>query len=332
MHKLVAVFAAVILLPACSGGAGSSSSLPPAPGIAAAAASSQPLSISGARRLPQDGFGGVFGFLIGDAPPRIAQGNGYLYPLQINVAITEIDVTRSDGMTVQVLTFSPAQIVNLLDYKTSLFNLGSGRVPVGQYTSVTLVLDIALCGVSFGGSKNPMNFQAPSKSATAPSANASTPLGSNLVAVKIPVSATVNGINPTQISMDFNVGEAVSLSSTGFMMTPVVFAAPAGSAAAASGTVTNKKGKPIDGATVVAYQTGTWTVANTGTTDSNGAFTLKNLAAGTYNLYVYNHYTTAAGQGNDGHGQSQDDPSKGGIAGPQVTINGSNVAGINITD
>lgn len=334
MKKLVAILAVAILLPACSGGGGSTtSSLPKAP-AAAAASSSTPLSVSGARRLPKDGFGGILGVLIGDAPPRIAQGTAAVSPQQLMVGISEVDITRDDGLMLQVVAFAQPLVMNLLDYQTTKLNLGSGFIAPGHYSTITLVLDTSKNGINVNGLTQPVNVTPPSASMTAPTATAPRNYAAGMVGITIDTSISVDTYGASQsVSLDFNAGESVAFSPGmgAYVMAPAVFAAATPSSANASGIVANNLGTPVSGATVVAYKS-SWKVANTATTDAQGQFTLKNLDNGTYSLYVYNHYTTAGGQDNNGQGHSANVPSTGGIAGPQITVNGSDITAISIPD
>ncbi|HTU63295.1 MAG TPA: carboxypeptidase-like regulatory domain-containing protein, partial [Polyangiales bacterium] len=93
-------------------------------------------------------------------------------------------------------------------------------------------------------------------------------------------------------------------------------AVPGGTAGAASGTVQNSSGGPVSGATVVALDA-SGNVANTTNTDQNGNFTLHTISAGTYQLEIYNTYTTAVGQTNTASGNDNTSAS---LQGPSVTV------------
>ena len=256
-------------------------------------------------------------------------------PLQVNVGVVEVDAIRDDGLIVQIVAYSQPLVVNLLDYQSSSLNLGTGGIAAGHYSTMRLVLDTSKSSINLAGWNIPLNAMPPSSSETAPTGTQPLNYNASTIGVTIPTSISVDPTTYSSqtVSFDFNAAESVGFSSaTGsFVMAPAVFAAATSTPASVSGTVLNSSGTGVNNVTVVAYRSN-WSVANTATTNGSGAFKIKNLDPGTYSLYVYNKYTTAAGQDNDGQGESATAPSSGGIVGPQITVSGSNITGVNITD
>jgi hypothetical protein len=83
------------------------------------------------------------------------------------------------------------------------------------------------------------------------------------------------------------------------------------------GTVQNASGGAVANATVVAVASD-GSIGNTTCTDANGIFTLGTLRSGTYQLVIYNQYTTASGQRVNAYGAS----SAQSVTGPAVTVTG----------
>lgn len=83
-----------------------------------------------------------------------------------------------------------------------------------------------------------------------------------------------------------------------------------------SGTVANQSGVPVQNAVVAAIGAN-GAVGNTSATDANGNFNLHALAAGTYQLVIYNSYENAAGQTMSATGQSSTAAS---LNGPTISI------------
>ena len=110
----------------------------------------------------------------------------------------------------------------------------------------------------------------------------------------------IGGGPAANIMADFNAMESLNQNSAGQIVAqPTLFAVASANAGEVQGQVLNSSGQPVQNAVVVAlYATanGNQRAANTTNTDANGNFDLHAINAGSYQLVIYNTYTTASGQ------------------------------------
>jgi hypothetical protein len=144
--------------------------------------------------------------------------------------------------------------------------------------------------------------------------------GPNAVDIISNRSFTVPAGSPQNVRVDFNAFESLAMTAYGSLITqPVLLLAPTGASGDIQGTVVNKWGGPVSGATVVAKDS-SGVVGNTTQTDANGNFDLTTLNTGSYKLTIYNSYTNAAGQQYQASGQSNNGWT--GVYGPTVNVTG----------
>jgi hypothetical protein len=281
----VAFGLSVVLLTACSG-AGSA--------VTPSAVSGD----SGGVKKPTETLGGLpllpINVDLADAAPRL----GSLVPSEIDLGISEVDVI-SNG-TVQVLAkYATPDVVNVLALQDHPGSIGIGAVWSNQYQSVRFVVDVASSKVVANGANYPISFPTTAIAAGTVASNGSTTtqaLSSASIAMTVSGSFVVGTDPASDIEADFNAFESLKLSSMGGVIArPALFAVPSVLAGKIAGTVVNRRGGAVSGATLVALDANNH-VANTDNTDANGAFKMHTLAAGTYHLMLYNTYRTAAGQ------------------------------------
>ncbi len=124
------------------------------------------------------------------------------------------------------------------------------------------------------------------------------------------------------VRMDFNAFESLTLDQSGTLLArPTMFVAPVDEMGSVSGRVLDSSGNPVQNATVAAIAPD-GSVGNTDWTGPRGHFSIGTLRAGTYQLVVYNAYTTAAGRAVTASGVSSANASMQSISGPNVTVTG----------
>lgn len=280
----VAFGLSVVLLTACSG-AGSAVTPSAVPGD------------SGIKK-PTETLGGLpllpVNVDLGDAAPRL----GSLVPTEIDLGITEVDVI-SNGTVQPVAKYGQPRVVNVLALQDHPHSIGIGAVWSSQYQSVRFVVNVASSKVVAGGADYPISFQTgPIAPATVASSGSTTvqPLSPGSIGMSVSGSFVVGTDPASDIEADFNAFESLRLNSMGNVVArPTLFAVPSALAGKIAGTVVNRGGAGVSGATLVAFDANGH-VANTDNTDATGAFKMHTLAAGTYHLVLYNIYRTAAGQ------------------------------------
>jgi hypothetical protein len=197
-------------------------------------------------------------------------------------------------------------------------------VATQTYTSSTFVVDIpSSVAVFTDGTTMPLGFltnTATKSSSGAGSLTSTIADGPNAVDIVSNRSFTVPSGQAQAVRVDFNAFESLAMTSSGSLITqPALFLAPTNGLSDIQGTVVNKWGGPVRGATVVATDA-SGNVGNTTQTDSNGNFDITTLSAGSYKLTIYNYYTNAAGQQYQASGQSNNGWT--GVYGPTVNVTG----------
>lgn len=279
---------------------------------------------------PMDTLGGIpsllkstLNILLGDSAPQLGGKTlAHLY-----LGIWRIDVS-SNGGTGTLASYSSPNVVDVLAYQgSSADQVGTNNVATQTYNGVTFVVDLASSQAVFtDGTTMPLNFlmNTPTKSSAGAGSTTTTVAdGPNAVDVISNQSFTVPSNQPQAVRVDFNAFESLAMTSSGLLTNPVLFLAPTGTMGQVQGSVANKFGSPVRGATVVATDSN-GNVANTTQTDSSGNFSLSTLNQGTYKLTVYNYYTNAAGQQYQASGTSNNGWT--GVYGPSVTVTAGGTA------
>jgi hypothetical protein len=245
----------------------------------------------GSSGTPGTGNATVSAFLT-DGPFRTSSGT----VTAVNVSIAKVELVGTGGIQT-LTTYSPAQTVNLLNYVTTPFSLGSAAVPAGHYQQVRLVLDTsqsANTSVVVNGTTYPL---------TIPSATGPYGFGNNSAidngdgigtsGIKVNIGLNAQGGYTYAFTIDFNAAESIVEANGKWILKPVLVATAQATSGAISGTVKNNAGGAVSGAEVVAEQNGS--IVNSGVTDTNGNFQINALPAGTYTLVVNNVWTNQAG-------------------------------------
>lgn len=329
MKRLAALTVTSLLaLSACSGGGTTATR---APGVAAPAPSKQILSAyrvplthsaavdaaaaAGAKLHQADGRGtqGLGGlptldglvdttFAILDAPRFGADG-------QVNVAILAVQAIGADGVAYSLVNYPAPVVVNMLNYKRSALVLGHSPIPKQDYTTLRLVVQASASSLHAWGSTYPVAYGYYSNHTFMPAAG-------DIANVDFPVKMNTSTGLPT-ILADFNTVESVKVRDGRAQIGSRIAAAPYNSSSVISGTIVNKAGTPVDGAVIAALDAN-GNVLNTTQSDDDGTFEIHAIAGGTYQLVVYNDYTTAAGD----ELQSEHADSSATLNGPQVSVPG----------
>lgn len=275
---------------------------------------------------PMDTYGGTTSLAtsIMDSSPVLAgKSVAHFY-----VGIDEIDAI-SNGTPYPVLSFTAPYVVDLMQYQNgNALSLGQSSVPALSYTQYRFVLNTASSQIIFAdGSSLPVSFKTNSSSqSSAKAANQTTTSTDPSIpgAVDVVVSApmTLSAGTDVSLSADFNALESLTITNNAVYVRASMFIAK--DAGKIDGTVAGSAG-PVQNA-VVAAVSSAGVVANTASTDAMGHFNLHALAAGTYQIVIYNSYSTAAGQSVTASGQSS---TAAWVYGPSITVtsNGSVSAG-----
>jgi hypothetical protein len=320
-----AVLMLIAILSGCSGSSGSA--VPSTSGSAASAKSPgkkvQPDSTLG-------GNGSRLKVLLGDAPPVI----GNLIPTSINIGIDAVNVVYQ-GQIINIATYSTPYVVNVMANAGQPSNVGIGQVYTGNYDHIQFVVDVPTSNLVANGTTYPIQFLTGQTSQSSVGfGSGTTTVAGNAAASPAPspnpnqVTMTVGGDfmlsgNPAaQIQADFNALESLNMNASGqIIAVPTLVADASLNVGNVTGTVLNQAGAPVVSAVIVALDA-TGNVANTTNTDANGNFSLHTLdindGGGTYQLVIYNNYTTASGQILTASGA---DASTGAfLQGPSVTV------------
>lgn len=270
---------------------------------------------------PQDTYGGPTGsrlnVLLGDAAPNL--GGHELKHL--NLGIVEIDGI-SNGQATVLASYSQPRIVDVLAHQDDNGeSVADSNVYRTDFQQVRVVVDLASSTAKFTGEPaTPIDFLVNVASASSVGAGATTvtttdgPGAVDLVVTQ-PFSIPSNGHQSARL--DFNAFESLALDPSGALLARAsLFVAPIDQMGRVTGRVLSAQGTPVVNATVVAVAPD-GSIGNTDFTDGKGHFSIGTLRAGSYQLMIYNSYTTAAGRQNAASGQSSTAQT---ITGPTITI------------
>lgn len=250
----------------------------------------------------------------------------------MNIAVAKVEAVGSGGVQT-IATFSPAQQINLLDYQTTAFPLGSAQIPAGQYQQLRLVLDTSQpnnTSVTVNGTTYPLSIpSATGGSGFGGGTSTDSGDGAGSSGIKVKVGLDAQAGQTYGFVIDFNAAESIVQAggSGQWLMKPVLVATAQASSGSISGVVKNNAGQPVSNAQVVAQQNGT--TVNSGVTDANGNYQINALPAGSYTLVVNNTWTSQAGASETATGAdgtaAVTDPTA-------VTVAGGQTATANLTD
>jgi hypothetical protein len=270
-------------------------------------------SVERGLRLPKDTtgniplLGGLLGIVVDllDAP-LVDAGDA-----QVNLGLVGINAL-SNGVSTPLVQNSTPQIVNLLALQQIAQQYVSA-LPPGSYDTLQLVVDPTTSSVVYRGTTYPVQFgSVPTSSGDYAGIDAA-------VAFSGPAGGNVT------VTADFNVFESVDIEGGVAQIDPQVVTAM--NAGDVTGSVVNASGGAVTNAVVLALDAN-GNVLNTTITDSNGAFTLHALSAGSATLVVQNAYTSASGEDATANGADANPP-------PPVPITvtaGSSLAVGSLTD
>jgi hypothetical protein len=245
-----------------------------------------------------------------DAPFRTSGGT----VTAVNIAIKEIDAIGASGGPVVVATFSPDNVINLLNFQTSALNLATTPIPPGTYHQIRFILDTTSTATNIV--VNGTTFPLIIPSGTGPEGfggNSATDNGNGpgTAGIKVNVDFTAVAGQLTGLLIDFNAAESILFAGGDYIMKPVLVATATVTSGSIAGKVTNPSNGPVSNAQVLAQQGGT--TINSGVTDANGNYQINALLAGTYTLIVNNMWTSQGGMAQTATGNS--------VPGP-ITVNG----------
>lgn len=303
-------------LAACSGHGMQAAPVQP---DAAGASLIKPMDVTGGIG-PSRLVGGVLGLLLGDAKPNL--GGQALQHL--NIGIREIDAV-SDGVTTTLAKYDTPRVVDVLAHQDdSGEQVAQAGGDIKTYQQLRFVIDVASSQAMFGHQDNrALTFLTGTSTFSSVQAGATTSTtadGPGAVDVVVTQPFTVGASAEPKVRVDFNAYESVSMLQDGSVVAlPALFVAPMSDLGSIGGSVLNAKGKPVQNATIVAVASN-GSIGNTTFTDDKGRFRVGTLRSGTYQLMIYNQYTTASGQHVGANGASSNAQV---ITGPAVTVTGS---------
>lgn len=265
----------------------------------------------------QGGGPAMMSVMLGDSAPQLGASLSHLY-----VGIDRVDVT-SNGTTTTVASYSTPQVVDLLAYQ------GDAGAPVATaasaaqtYSSITFVLDIPSSQAVYSdGTTLPINYlvnATPQSSSGADSTMSTVADGP----AAVDVTSTQGFTAGAAIRADFNAFESFGNRSGTIYANPVIYVAQR-PLTTISGTLVGHYGNGVQGATIVAYRNGV--ARGVAYTAADGTFKLGTLAAGTYNIAVYNAYQNAAGVAFYARGQSN---GRSAYWGPTITVQQGQAASV----
>lgn len=252
--------------------------------------------------------GSKMSVLLGDSAPQLGASLTHLY-----VGIDRIDVT-SNGTTQTIASYSTPNVVDLLAYQgTAGQQVADAAATAQSYGSITFVVDIPSSqAVYSNGNTLPINFlvnATPMSSSGADGQMSTVADGPAAVDITSNLGFTAGA----SIRADFNAFESFGLRNGTIYANPVIYVSQT-PLTSITGTLASRYGT-VQGATIVAYSNGV--ARSVAYTAADGTFTLGTLAAGTYNLAVYNAYENAAGVVFYARGQSNN---RGAFWGPTITV------------
>lgn len=249
----------------------------------------------------------------------------------VNIAIAKVEAVGANGVQT-IATFNPSMQINLLNYQTTPLSLGSAQIPAGQYPQLRFVLDTSNpnnTSVVVNGTTYPLTIP----SAMGPSGfggGTSTDNGDGpgTSGIKVNVGLNAQAGQTYAFIIDFNAAESIVETGAGqWMLKPVLVANAQATSGSISGTVDDNAGTAVSNAEVLAQQNGV--TINSGVTDTNGAFQINSLPAGTYTLVINNVWTNQAGASETATGAdgtaSVTDPNT-------ITVTGGQNTAVTLTD
>ena len=278
---------------------------------------------------PMDVVGGPGGrllqVLLGDAAPDL----GGRTLKRLDLGIKEVDAIEN-GQTTVLATFDQPHIVNVLAHQDDDGGdvVADAKIARAEYQQLRLVVDIASSSAKFSGEpKVPVDFLvnvASASSAGAGSTTVTTSDGPGAVDMIVTQPFSIPEDHRHSVRVDFNAFESLALDSGGNLLSRAsLFVAPVDDISRITGRVVNSSGNPVSDATVVAVAAD-GSVGNTSFTNGKGRFTIATLRAGTYQLVIYNTYTTASGRVVTASGETQSNAPAQSFTGPSVTTTSGN--------
>lgn len=265
-------------------------------------------------------LGGALSLLLGDAKPNL--GGQTLQHL--NIGIREIDAV-SDGVSTTLAKYDTPRIVDVLAHQDdSGESVAQGGGDVKTYQQLRFVIDVATTQAMFGHHDNrSINFLTGTSTFSTVQAGATTVTtadGPGAVDVVVTQPFTVAADQDPKVRVDFNAYESVAMLQNGTLVAvPALFVSPMSDIGSIRGRVVSGQGNPVQNATIVAVAAD-GSIGNTTFTNDDGRFRVGTLRSGTYQLMIYNQYTTASGQHMSANGASS---SASVITGPAVTVTGN---------
>ncbi|MGB6987531.1 MAG: carboxypeptidase-like regulatory domain-containing protein [Candidatus Aquilonibacter sp.] len=239
-------------------------------------------------------LGAVLCLLLGDAQPVL----GNMNVQSINLGIDAVNVVYQ-GQVTTIATYSTPYVTNVMANGGDPSSIGISQSYSGNYDHIQFVVDTATSNVTdASGNVHPINFQVATASASSAGAGQSSVTTGNSSTVTMTVSGSfmIGSVPASAVLADFNAMESLNLNSAGQVVAqPTLYAVSAANAAEVQGQVLNANGQAVQNAVVVALNAH-GRVQNTTNTDVNGNFDLHAIGAGSYQLVIYNNYTTASGQ------------------------------------
>lgn len=250
---------------------------------------------------PQDSIGGIgtrtLSVNLLDAAPSLDVGTVQ----HINLAVTRIDVLQGNNY-VTIASYDQPKMIDVLQHQyDDGAAAGSGLVNPVAYDGIRLVVDTGLSNAQTATQTYSLSFQTgSSQSSVGAGAQTSTAFEStNTVAMSVNQPISISTDQNNGIEMDFNAFETLANGGDSWLTArPTLLAVGEADASRIQGNIVNAQGNPVTNATVVAVDA-KGTVRNTVATDATGHYLLHTLPSGTYQLRVYNQYTTASGQQQD---------------------------------
>lgn len=239
-------------------------------------------------------LGGLLFLLLGDAQPVL----GNMNVQSINLGIDAVNVVYQ-GQVTTIATYSTPYVTNVMANGGDPSSIGISQLYSGNYDHIQFVVDTATSNVTdASGNTYPINFQvAQASQSTVGAGNGSSTTGNSAtVTMTVGGQFMFGGVQASSLLADFNAMESLNQNSSGQIVAqPTLYAVSAANAGEIQGQVLNASGQAVQNAIVVALNSHGH-AANTTNTDANGNFDLHAINAGSYQLVIYNNYTTASGQ------------------------------------
>lgn len=265
------------------------------------------------------GIGPRMDIMLGDAPPWFSGRTlSHFY-----IGVREVDAL-ANGQTTPVVALSSPYVFDLLAYQDgNTLDLGQGSIAPGNYSQLRFILDTASAQAIFSdGTSLPVTFLTNNgSSGNRPGASTVTTADPNIPgAVDVTVNTSISvDAGSVSYGIDFNALESMAVVNNNSMkVRPSLVIASNASAGKITGTVVNQNGNAVQNA-VVAAVAPDGTIVNTALTGPYGRFNIHHLNAGTYQVVIFNSYTTGGGQSYNASGATSNATS---INGPSVTVTG----------